>query len=69
LDDGTFSKPHLAQIRVNAAPHSLQNFSPSGFSVLQFEQRIGGPLADSYQTLVSPRTAYYTLAAHLSLLA
>jgi len=27
---------------------------------LQFEQRIGGPLADSYQTLVSPRTAYFT---------
>src|SRR5271155_4841123 len=35
-----FSKPHFAHVRLNAAPHSLQNLSPSGLSALQSEQRI-----------------------------
>jgi hypothetical protein len=35
-----FSKPHFAHIRLSAAPHSLQNLSPSGLSALQLEQRI-----------------------------
>jgi hypothetical protein len=34
-----FSKPHDAQGVLNGVPHSLQNFSPSGFSVLHFAQR------------------------------
>jgi hypothetical protein len=35
---GTFSNPHEAHDALNAAPHSLQNFNPSGFSVLHFGQ-------------------------------
>src|SRR5271166_2018054 len=35
-----FSKPHFAHVRLSAAPHSLQNLSPSGLSALQLEQRI-----------------------------
>src|SRR5271156_4643121 len=35
-----FSKRHFAHVRLSAAPHSLQNLSPSGLSALQLEQRI-----------------------------
>jgi hypothetical protein len=35
---GAFSNPHEAHGTMNAAPHSLQNFNPSGFSVLHFTQ-------------------------------
>src|SRR5271166_3690199 len=34
------SKPHFGQALLSPAPHSLQNLSPSGLSVLQAEQRI-----------------------------
>src|SRR5262245_54328643 len=37
---GAFSKPQEAQGVLNGAPHSLQNFNPSGFSVLHFGQSI-----------------------------
>jgi hypothetical protein len=35
---GAFSKPQDTHGDLNAAPHSLQNFNPSGFSVLHFAQ-------------------------------
>src|SRR5262245_59337241 len=38
---GAFSKLHWAQRRVSAVPHSLQNFSPSGFSNPQLRHCIG----------------------------
>src|SRR5271165_4247276 len=34
------SKPHFGQALLSPAPHSLQNLSPSGLSVLQAEHRI-----------------------------
>jgi hypothetical protein len=34
------SNPHAAHDVLNAAPHSLQNLSPSGFSILHFAQII-----------------------------
>src|SRR5215469_11304034 len=37
---GAFSNPHDTHDALNAAPHSLQNLSPSGFSVLHFAQII-----------------------------
>jgi hypothetical protein len=37
---GAFSNPHEAHDALNAAAHSLQNFSPSGFSVLHLAQII-----------------------------
>jgi hypothetical protein len=35
---GAFSNPHDTHGPMKAAPHSLQNFNPSGFSVLHFAQ-------------------------------
>src|SRR5215469_7329625 len=40
LAAGAFSKPQAAQGVLNGAPHSLQNFNPSGFSVLHFVHSI-----------------------------
>src|SRR6516165_5586282 len=37
---GAFSNPHEAHGALNVAPHSLQNFRPSGFSVLHCAQII-----------------------------
>jgi hypothetical protein len=37
---GAFSNPREAHDAMNGAPHSLQNFNPSGFSVSHFAQII-----------------------------
>jgi hypothetical protein len=40
LAAGAFSNPHEGHGLLNAVPHSLQNFRPSGFSLLQGAQMI-----------------------------
>jgi hypothetical protein len=49
-----FSKPHFVHVRLSAAPHSLQNLSPSGLSALQLEQRISH-LRTAHQARAYPR--------------